>query len=62
MEIGTCKSRRSADVPAQLVPIDHNTHVIGGFTFNGAEAAASAAAALSNIKEPSLASLYGSTP
>ncbi len=58
MKIGTCKSRRSADVPAQLVYVDHNTHLIGGIGRSGS--GADDAASRSNLKNFELASLYDS--
>jgi hypothetical protein len=58
MKIGTCKSRRSADVPAQLVHVDHNTHLIGGIGRSGS--GADDAASQSNLKNLELASLYES--
>ena len=31
MKIGTCKSRRTADIPAQMVPINVNSHRVGEY-------------------------------
>ncbi len=30
IKVGTCKARKAADVPAQIVTIDHGSHLIGG--------------------------------
>ena len=32
MKIGTCKSRRSADVAVQIVPVNPDTHRIGDYS------------------------------
>ena len=56
IKLGTCKSRRSADVPAQLVPIDHGTHVIGGQKRTGNNG--NEIAVQNEVKNKDLAGLY----